>query len=90
ADALAAFPESRVIQALQAAFKDPAWAVRMNAANALGEIGDKTALPSLAALQHDHCQSVRGAASRAHDQIMGIPPPPPSMPADPDHGGAGT
>lgn len=53
------------VSGLREALHDPNEHVRMRAAEALGRIGDPSAIPDLLALTHDSLPNVRGAAIKA-------------------------
>ena len=59
------FPVDRVDRALVAMLDDERWEVRANAVQALGAIGDRSALADVERLLEDPNPQVRGAAESA-------------------------
>lgn len=61
------------VEPLTKALDDPRWGVRAGAAEALGKLGDKNAIPALTAKLSDPKPPVREAAAEALERL-GVPP----------------
>ena len=61
--------DDKAVQPLCEVLKDGVWSVRQRAAEALGKIGNKSALSGLVLLLKDRESKVRDAAMKAINQI---------------------